>query len=75
MKKKKNNKLEILAEVSCIIYKVIEPLISDFSLQFLLRRPHHPPIVNHFSLCYCHFPSHSLSRCPSPSNDPFLPVL
>lgn len=69
IKKKK----EILAQVSCIIYKVIELLLSEFSLSFLFHHSHFSPITNHVS--NCHFPSCRLLHHSYPSNDPFLPVL
>lgn len=70
---KKKRKIEILAQVSCIIYKVIELLLSEFSLSFLFHHSHFPPIAN--SVSHCHFPSCSLFHRSYPSNDPFLPVL
>lgn len=51
----KKKKKEILAQVSCIIYKVTELLLSEFSLSFLFHQSRFSPIANHVS--HCHFPS------------------
>lgn len=53
--------------------KVIELLLSEFSLSFLFHHSHLSPIANHIS--HWHFPSCSLFHYSYPSNDPFLPAL